>query len=327
MRRFAPAFVAILGSAGLVLFAQEPQPPRAAAPVPRATATTAAPGEPARLESTLDAAKRYLAGYGRALSSLTAEEAYAQDFTAAVDRKRRLRSDVLFFVDGLQWSAFRDVFDADGQPVRGRDDRLVTVFGNGSSGAREQAQRIAAESARFNLNVPGISVDRTLNVPITALLFFLDGNQHRSRFKSEGSETVDGKRLTVVGFDEHTRPRLIASRDNVPMNGDAWIDPISGEILRTDLSYVTSGDVRGLRGMSRIQTTATITVRFAGDTQLGLVVPVSMDERYETIEMPGAYTGISIGPPPSPLVGTLTGHAVYSNFRRSGVSVGTAIQR
>jgi hypothetical protein len=78
-------------------------------------------------------------------------------------RRRTLRSDFLLVrtVETRGWMPFRDVFEVDGQAIRGRDSRLLRLFVTGDASASEQARLITAEGARYNLG----SVARTINNP------------------------------------------------------------------------------------------------------------------------------------------------------------------
>ncbi len=281
------------------------------------------------LDALLSSVGRYLSSYGPALSDVVAEESYRQVASGNQDQSRDLRSDVLFFTsDPARWVVFRDVFSVDGKAVRDRDDRVARLFSAGDSRADawQQAMRIAQESARFNLNVSGVSVNRTLNVPIAALLFLRADNQHRSAFALARMDTIDGRPAAVVTFEERDMPRLFASQGNVAMHGAAWIDPASGRVLKTDLAYMTHGLPIQAGGVTKeLQTAITIDVVFAENTQVQLWPPLSMDEQYDaTIVTSRGPSGAEVRE--SQPYAILRGHAAYSNFHRFSVSVDTKIK-
>ena len=281
-----------------------------------------APAPPA-LDPILTSVGRYLSGYGADLSNIVAEESYRQEWLGRATRT--LRSDMVFLTsDPARWTAFRDVFEVDGRPVRDRDDRIARLMmTDPNPDAWQQAVRIAQESARFNLNVPGVSVNRTLNVPIVALLFFRTENQHRSRFMLERTKTIDGRQVAVVGFEEHQSPRMFASRDDAAMHGDATIDVASGAVLETNLTYVTSSEaIETGSTKKQLETTVTIGVVFADDPQVHLRVPISMDETYDAAVV--AFGGVNgTEKRPAGHFATLRGHAAYAHFRRFDVTVQT----
>jgi len=153
------------------------------APLP-ASAQAAPP-----LAESLRSAGDSLREYERQVPAIVAEERYEQVARRSVPPtavSRRLRSDVLVITDeAVGWVGFRDVFEVDGRPVRDRDERLAKLFLKPHAETLRQAKRIAEESARFNVNVEGIDVLRTVNMPMTALRFIRVQNQHRSTFKTE----------------------------------------------------------------------------------------------------------------------------------------------
>ena len=65
-------------------------------------------------------------------------------------RHRELRSDLVLIRTGdlLGWQMFRDVFEADGGPVRDRQERLSRLFEQPARVALEQAVRKASSLPR-----------------------------------------------------------------------------------------------------------------------------------------------------------------------------------
>jgi VWFA-related protein len=283
---------------------------------PRIPAATESPGKPPAAEAktsasdlSLDGVLRragdYLARYERELAAIVAEERYQQralrEGYSEPPATRQLRSDMLVIADSaLGWIGFRDVFEVDGRAVRSRDERLATLFLKPSADRMEQAQRIVAESSRFNLNTGTLVVQRSINIPIMALRFLAAANQPRSRFKSSGLKNVDGTRVMLVEFEERSLPRIIRSSDDAAARGKFWIEPISGRVIRTELALETRGGKTTVRSLTR--------VAFALEPKLGLWLPASMDEEY--------FTGLV----------TLTGRASYSNFRRFTVETRTDVK-
>jgi hypothetical protein len=252
---------------------------------------------PASLQTVLQRAGEYVITYERGLSTIVADEEYMQTSSELADsmaraKTRRLRSDVLTVRgEAGQWIGFRDVYEVDGQPVRDRNDRLARLFLEPHADALTLADRIATESARFNLN-PGLS--RTINLPLLALQFLRPLNQPRSEFKTAGTKVIAGKTTIVVTFQERATPRLIQTNDNAAATGRFWIEPESGRVLETELFISTSRRPYAV--------TALIHVAYGEDQRLNFWVPLSMTERYR-------------GSP-----GLIEGRAVYSKFRKFGVT-------
>jgi len=195
---------------------------------------------------------------------------------------------------------FRAVFGVAGQPVRDRDERLARLFQLSGANAIGQGRRILDDGTRFNLN-GDVGVRRTINMPFTALGFLTSRNQVRSRFQFERYEAAGGLRCVVIRFEEVATPRMLQSDNNAAAHGLVWIDPATGRILRTQLDFATS---------ARLTITATFRVEYAVPPGLSLLLPVSLDERYDFA--PGG--------------GVITGHAEYSKFRQFKVDVGTNIK-
>jgi hypothetical protein len=230
-------------------------------------------------EPALRAAASYLAEYERKLGAVTADELYLQD----TGRTRRiLKSQMLFIPDDVYgWLEFRDVLEVDGIAVRNRESRVVDLFAKPHPDRLRQAQRIAAEGARFNLNQGSAGGARTINYPLTALRFLRGKDQHRSTFMLLNDRRRD--RL-ILEFQEEAMPRMIRTNDNGAARGKFVIDRDSGRVIESELSLPSR------------HVTAIIKVTFARDAALDMWLPRKMDERY-------------VG------AGGMTGLAEYSGYR------------
>jgi hypothetical protein len=234
---------------------------------------------------------------------VVAEETYEQhteklalsglDGAARGGRRRVLKSDYLLVKTAAEgWLPFRDVFEVDGRPVRDRADRLVDLFIKPDASGFSRAQRIMAESARYNLG----RVRRTINTPVLAILFVEPGVAARFQFDHRGDETLDGRLVWRIGFQEIATPTLVrtSGRRDLPMVGQLWIAPDDGAILKTMIRGV-GADV-----------SAEVSVAFTRDATLGFLVPGRMDERYSSARDPDVTIGA----------------ATYSRFRRFQVTTG-----
>ena len=300
-RMLPPATRAALLAAALGMLAAEVAPPAGAARF------AAAPGqaqEPA-LTTVLRRAGTYVDQLHQQLTGVVMEERYEQtalSFRGNLGRERvRLRSDYLLVqIEGSRRQfGFRDVFEANGNLVRDRDERLTELFLDPAATTRRQIRGILSESARYNVG----DVDRNVNTPTLALLFLRSGYNLRSRFE----RTTDTGTLLeleappaaadawVISYEEDWPTSLVRGRDdgNLPASGRFWIDPTTGSVLVSEL-ILDSDDLESI-----------ITVRYAPDETLGHFVPVEMRERYRNRD-----TGSRI-----------RGTATYSRFRRFQVIV------
>jgi hypothetical protein len=265
------------------------------------------------LPEVLRRAAEYVAEYERDLPAVVSEEHYTQRAglaTGVPQRTRRLRSDLLIIADDvLGWIGFRDVFEVDGKRVRDRDERLADLFLKPNANRLAQARRIAAESSRFNLNIGRYEIQRTINMPLTALRFLRAQNQTRSTFKLEGDKRIDGIETSLVSFEEQAKPRMMASDDDAAAKGRYWIDS-AGRVIRTEFTLESAVGTTNSRGLTdQFTVRSIISVSYGQEPRLGLWVPVSMEERYN---LSGGVL--------------LSGSATYANFRRFSVDTSTIIK-
>jgi len=279
------------------------------------------------LDAALAAAAHYLQDYEHRISAIGAEEEYEQSVTStgvvvgdtlsrgafrggapstvSTTSTRKTRANVMAISLGQRgWVSFRDVFELDGRPVRDRVERLSRILQNINPDSLGQARQIADESARYNLQPQGTIVDRTINVPMTALYFMRAANQPRSVFTLGNAERVDGILCTTLQFVEQTRPRLIGTKDGAAAQGTVWIDMANGgRILKTELRVQTT-TVAGQSVRARS------VVTYGRIDTLDLWLPVGMNESYEL----------------TPARQTITGHATYSDYREFKITTSENIK-
>jgi hypothetical protein len=265
--------------------------------------TARTPAQTSALSTALAAAASRLQQLGHDADGVVIAEDYAQQAQGQVVTARRLRSDLAILADPTAgWIEFRDTFSVDGKDVPDRQARVVDLFANASADAREQIRRVTREGARFNLSALGVRFDRTINLPMAALVFLRAENQSRSTFKFDDFENVAGARTVVVTFQEQAKPRVIASADDAAASGMFWIEPTSG-IVRRSLLRLESH-----RGTTVVN--ASIRVDYADVPSLHLWLPKLMDESYMITSGAARQT-----------IGAISGRAVYSNYRKFNVAV------
>lgn len=250
---------------------------RLATPLIALAAALAALGRPAAQSAADQAvadAARYLETFGQQADGVVLDERYLQQAEGRVRSARELRSELAIMGDArFGWVEFRDVVTVDGEPVSDREQRIVELFTNPGADALAQAQRIAQEGSRHNLAPVGVQFARTLNLPTAALRFLRTENHTRSRFRRESLDVVAGHRVLIVRFEETAMPRLIGSVDNAPARGRFWIEPGTGQVLRTEL------ELNSRRGTTNVQ--ALIEVDYEHSEELGVWLPRQMEETYE----------------------------------------------
>jgi hypothetical protein len=270
--------------------------PRAAAPQPLPD-----------LDDILDKVTDYVTVYTREFVGVVAEETYRQDVRTwgGVDgrgfpvdghrQSRTLRSDMLLVraAAGDRWLQFRDVFEADGAPVRDREERLAKLFLTPSASAQQQVEDIKAASARYNIG----GLNRNINIPVLALSVFDIANRVWFTF------AIGKKRGAVweLEYREERSGTLIRGGDDrgTPAYGKFLVERGTGRIVGSELH----ADTPTLK--------AQIDVTYGAEPALGgLFVPREMREKYQSTD--GT---------------TIEGRAAYAKFRRYVVTVGETLKK
>lgn len=272
------------------------------APVQKSVLAQSAP-------EVLRRAGAYVVEYGEALSRVIGEEDYMQQLVSRADgtvlERRVLRAEIAFvpLAGSREWQAFRNVTRVDGVPVDGAEGRVERVLRAPPLSVAAQARLIAEESARFNLG----PLRRNFNAPTMPLQFLHPLHQDRSRFDRRREEVIAGERVWVVRVRERRRGTFIRSPDgrDVPVEGQVWVVPEDGRVVRASLFAVDFLPAAAKSGTSR----ADLDVTWRPDNRLDMWVPAEMHERYAG---PWTSGGVAYD---------ITGHAVYSNFRRFEVDV------
>ncbi len=252
------------------------------------------------LDEVLTRVRAYLTEYAKQLPAMIATERYEQRIGSGMRRNQRvLMSDYgLIQVQGdSEWLGFREVLTVDGKPVTDSASRLAELLAKPSPRALQQAKRIAQESARYNIG----PIVRTINDP-AVVLELLDNRHHdRMRFTRGDETSINGMRVWILRYQEIGGPTVIRTPEmkDLPVRGRAWIDPLSGRILRADAAIDLGFGVTG-----------TLDVTFEFDGRLGFAVPSKMTERYTNRN----------------LVAVSSGEATYSNYRRFTVDTEENIQ-
>jgi hypothetical protein len=269
-----------------------------------------ASGQEPALDAVLARAGAYVVEFQRQLSGVVAEEQYVQDvryplgtgtrYNPLIARHRELKSDLLLVkpVGADRWIQFRDVFEVDGKAIRDRNERLMKLFVSPSASSAAQADLIIQESSRYNIG----NLQRTVNVPVLALLVLDPEHQGRFSFKRSThrdpllergqSKPAD---LWVIEYQEVQKKTMIRTTNgrDLSANGRFWLDAATGRVFASEL-IAEDLTIRG-----------TIDVDYETEPTIGLLVPVLMRERYE-IRRDGSR---------------VDGEASYSHFRQFQVKV------
>jgi hypothetical protein len=247
------------------------------------------------LDVVLARLHEYLRHYAELLPATVAIERYQQQVGS---RERVLLESEFGIVrvpNNPQWLGFRDVIKLNGTVVEGRDDRIVALFESRSASAIEQAGRISRENARFNIG----PIARSINDPAIVLELVDPRNADRMRFEKIREGRQDNTPVWIVRFRETKRPTIVrtSSLQDVPSSGLASIDPVTGRLLRVQVTIDT---------LSRIK--CEVDVTFQKVPQLDFWVPARMHERCSD----GAFQQ--------------EGQATYDNYRRFAVDTRESLE-
>jgi hypothetical protein len=227
----------------------------------------------------------YVRGFIDQFSNVVAEERYDPDRVRRGNG--RLRSDYLLVRkpgNERQFLTFRDVIEINGKAVTNREEALSKLFVQSYENAVAQAKAIAAHSADYMF---------TGSDPLLVLIFLQREYQPRLTFTPGEADPRLGPDIRIVHFEETTTPTMLRREKDLdlPARGSIWVSERTGKVVKTELRLGSD------------PTTTTITTMFGRDAQLGIDVPVLLEQTYH--------------PSPDELI---KGIARYSNFRRFSVS-------
>ncbi len=248
-------------------------------------------GAPPRDRDVLSRAGSVVLRYETELPRLVARETSMQRAQGMSDlgrvQQRRLVAEFgwVAFPGSTDVVGVRDVVEVDGRPLTTERERLQSLLHGSQAGAGAEVRRLLDEAARYNLNVTKGA--RNLNLP-TLVLFFLHP-QAQPRF-SWSRRSPPSAPLWEFEFKEREGPTFIHGgadgRERVVSRGRVLIEPTSGMLRRSELRLHFDG------------INYTLVTTFDRVAALDLVLPVSLEERYETSS------------------DSVVGTATYDNYRR-----------
>jgi hypothetical protein len=246
---------------------------------------------PPRDRDVLSRAGAVVLRYEKELPRLVARETSTQ---RATNRTQGVVFEQRHLVAEFGWVAFpgssdvvgvRDVVEVDGRALTTERERLQSLLHGSRAGAGVEVRRLLDEAARYNLNIGEGS--RNLNLPTLVLFFLHPQAQPRFSWSRRSPTSADAWDFE---FKESDRPTLIHAgadgRDPVVSHGRVLIEPNTGIVRRSELRLRLAG------------INYTLVTTFNRVAALDLVLPVSLEESYET------STEIVVGT------------ATYDNYRR-----------
>jgi hypothetical protein len=207
----------------------------------------------------------------RDFASLAAEETWTQKAfqhrNQRLTGQRRLVSDVVYMAPGgdLRWAQYRDTYEVDGKAVHPKDGRLENLFVKITNDSYQKAERIAGDSAQYNIRALG-----NFDMPTLGLVFMHPDNQARFKWKRKGKGKVGDTEGWKLEFEEATTPAFIGdgAGHDLPSRGTLTVAE-DGTLLQSEVKTKTAG------GEFEVD----VTVAF-GPWQGGLLVPRETREMY-----------------------------------------------
>jgi hypothetical protein len=242
-------------------------------------------------------AAAYVADYQRQLTSVVADEDYAQAILAqvpkdpAMPRARHLKSEVFFVFEPVdrQWMAIRDTMLVDGLPIA---DRVSVREAFQTLAPADVRRRYSQFNAQWNIG----AITRNFNEPTLGLLVLDAEHVRRFTFDRRSVNRVGETTLVTLAFRERERPTLIRDvREGQVFSRGEIVTDAAGVVRRT----VFRLELRDVK--------VELITDYRPDEKLGLRVPVLFTERYER------------GRHGSRQHDQITCEATYSNYRRFDV--------
>jgi hypothetical protein len=251
-----------------------------------------------QLESLLERAADYVAAYeDRELGNVLASENYLQQsfFSRAgitlPGAQRRTGSDFLIVLVGDDRIGVRKVNAVNGKAVTSSAGNLETIMDDSPEGTRKRIAAFNRESSQYNIG----PTYGQFNLPTFALRVVRRSEAPRFSFSRGGGGKINGIQTIEVEFKEVRGPTLVHTPEGESLlsEGRLWIEAGTGRVLKTELKIENRAT----------KTTGRVTVTYATNKTLGILVPDELQEHYQ-------------GPQ-----GFVDCTAKYSNFRSFKVDV------
>jgi hypothetical protein len=265
------------------------------------------------LSDLLAKAGQYVGRYDHDFDQVSAEEEWTQKLfrhrNQQILQVRKLQSDLTFMHPGgdLRWIEYRDAWNVDGKPVHERDERLAKLFGTLRQDSYVKAQKIADDSAAYNVRTLG-----SFDSPTLALVFLQPDNQSRFKWKRKGKSTIAGVTAWAVDFEETGKPTFIgdAGGNDFVSKGTVWIGEADGALLKSE------NRLKSTTGQLEVD----VIIEFGPWQEGGILVPKTLSQMFLTTPSLGSNQALGMRENGSS-VGTTEGAeyvetmATYANYR------------
>ncbi|HVF57537.1 MAG TPA: hypothetical protein VM934_15385 [Pyrinomonadaceae bacterium] len=208
---------------------------------------------PARLEELLKRAPERIKEYLDAFANLTAEEVKTIEIYDREGRQERLRRIVSDFVvyqsqlDGGGMAEYRNVREVDGRSIADRDKRLLKIFERApkAGSVTRELERIDREGSRYDVGYVFTGMTLNQGTPLH------DNLRDAFSFEAAGEETVDGRPLLIVRYEQVKPHPQIKFNLSLPsklkpseptLRGRLWLDPATAQLWQEERELVVKFD-------------------------------------------------------------------------------------
>lgn len=226
------------------------------------------------LADLLKLGAEYVAGYPVKVSGVVLEEQFrlTQMQGGRALPPKRIASDLTFVNGNDETRMVRDVFAVDTTPTRERTPRVSTVLKTLTPESWQKAQDFWRENAyHFVSNVVMWGSEPTL-----AFQLLKTANQPKLVYRLDGRKKLNDVAVMGVRFQEPTardKVYILGTPGNAASSGRFWLDPATGAIHAIDLWLESPTE------------SASISVQFAPDPTLKLVLPRELSGTFEEREL------------------------------------------
>lgn len=265
-------------------------------------------GQQPTLEQVLAGASEYHATYTQKVSGVALEE-QTQTLDVSGGKARgviRISSDVVLVNLHGQVAALRDPYAVDTQPLRPRTPRIMALIAAPATPTARDWELAASYPAQGSLHFL-LDIQLKVNEPTSALQFISATYQTAMTYRLDGNKKMNGVTVVGVRFEEPTSQEqfhVLATRSNARATGRFWIDPATAAIHQTEL-WVDS----------KLEN-AIVSVKYEPNRELGLLLPVEMNDTYEEREGGGGPRQMGSGADPRGSVARRVSVQSRSNYSK-----------
>jgi len=226
------------------------------------------------VEALVSAAETYLNAYAGKVSGVSFDETLMlteNSMTIRGQVPQRISSDLILLNVAGEMQGMRDVYAVDTKPVRPKAPRIALLLADPTHAKWQTAQEYSREHAVYLRS----NVVLWFSDPVLVLRCLKAQHRARLTFKLEGSKRMNGAQVYGLGFKE-TDKNLSASILQMPgdpvASGRFWVEQGTGRIHQTEFWPQSATD------------NARVLVQYAPDEKLGVLLPRSASQTFDTRE-------------------------------------------